>query len=69
MNLKKIRDKQIAKERKEQERREFYKRMHIAEKMIRKLDQSIPYIKDYNQKHPADRQLVPCGKIHKVTVR
>lgn len=69
MSLKKIKNKQLAKARKEQERRELYRRLHIAEKMIRKMDQQIPYIKDYNQKHPEDRQLVPCGKIHKILVK
>ena len=53
---------------KQADRQNLYRRLHTAQKMIRKMDQQIPMIKDYNQKNPKDIQLVPCDKIHKLMV-
>lgn len=69
MDLKKIRIKKENNVRKEMDRRERVKRMQIADRMIRKLDQQITMLKDYNQKHPEDAQLIPGGNIHKILVR
>jgi len=44
------------------------KKDHMISMMIRKMDASATAIKDYNQKHPNDKQLVPNAKLHKLTV-
>lgn len=68
MNLKKIVMKEQSKTLKQLNRQSVYMKQHIADNMIRKMDQQIPAIRDYNQKHPRDLQLVPCDKIHKLMV-
>lgn len=49
-------------------KQDMVRKLHTADNMIRKMDQQIPHIKEYNQKNPKDLQLVPCGKIHKLMV-
>ena len=68
MNIEKELNKQRTRMMKQRQRQYFYANVHEAENMIRKLDQQIPAIKEYNQKNPKDLQLVPCSKIHKIVV-
>jgi len=53
---------------KQQQRQATIRREHLAQNMIRKMNQQIPLIKEYNQKNPKDMQIVPYGKIHKLMV-
>ena len=68
MNLKKEAMKQKTRVMKQMAKQDMVRRLHTADNMIRKMDQQIPLIKEYNQKNPKDLQLVPCGKIHKLMV-
>ncbi|WP_097005298.1 hypothetical protein [Lacrimispora amygdalina] len=68
MNIKKELNKQRARAMKQRQRQYLYANIHKAENMIKKMDQQIPLIREYNQKNPKDLQLVPCSKIHKIVV-
>jgi hypothetical protein len=54
--------------RKQNERKHLYEKLHRFDNAMRKMDQHIPLLKDYNQKNPKDKQLIPCDKIHKLMV-
>lgn len=48
--------------------REAMRRDHRADRMIRKLDSSVPRLKELKQADPTNEELIPNAKIHKLTV-